>query len=150
MHYQLELEIAAPRGRVVALFLDPDNLQHWQPDLVSFKQIDSGVPRVVGAKSKQIHRMGKREIEIMETITVHSPPEVFAATYEAEGVSNLISNRFTETADGTTRWVLDAQCKFSSLTVKLLAWLMPGMFRKQTRTFMQRFKEFAENSVRQG
>jgi uncharacterized protein YndB with AHSA1/START domain len=150
MRYQLELEIAAPRGRVVALFLDPDNLQQWQPDLVSFEQIGSGAPREVGAKSKQVHRMGKREIEIMETITIHSPPEVFAAIYEAEGVSNLISNRFTETAEGATRWVLDAHCKFSSLMLKLMAWLMPGMFRKQTRTFMQRFKEFAEKSVREG
>ncbi|MDU6832956.1 MAG: hypothetical protein E6417_23360, partial [Bradyrhizobium sp.] len=81
MHYQLELEINAPRERVVELFLDPDNLQHWQPDLVSFEQISSGAPREVGAKSKQVHRMGKREFEMIETITVHRPPEEFAATY---------------------------------------------------------------------
>jgi uncharacterized protein YndB with AHSA1/START domain len=150
MRYQLELEIAAPRGRVVALFLDPDKLKLWQPDLVSFEQIGSGEPRAVGAKSKQIHRMDKREIEIIETITVHSPPEVFAAIYETEGVWNLISNRFTETAEGTTRWVLDSEFKFSSLVVKLMALLMPGMFKKQTRTFIQRLKEYAEKTVREG
>src|SRR5688572_20621412 len=68
MHYRLELEINAPRERVVELFLDPDNLQKWQPDLVSFEQIGSGAPREVGAKSKQVHRMGKREFEMIETI----------------------------------------------------------------------------------
>ena len=150
MHYQLELEINAPRERVVELFLDPDNLQHWQPDLVSFEQISSGAPREVGAKSKQVHRMGKREFETIETITVHRPPEEFAATYEAEGVWNLVSNRLTETTHGTTRWVLNSHCKFSSLVMKLMALLSPGMFKKKTMTFMQRFKEFAEKSVRAG
>jgi uncharacterized protein YndB with AHSA1/START domain len=149
MRYQLELEINAPRGRVVDLFLDPDNLKKWQPDLVSFEQVGSGAPREVGAKSKQVHRMGQREFETIETITVHNPPGEFAATYEAEGIWNLISNRLTETPEGTTRWVLDAHYKFSSLMMKLMALLLPGMFRKQMLTFMQRFKEFAEKSVRE-
>jgi uncharacterized protein YndB with AHSA1/START domain len=150
MRYQLELEIDAPRGRVVELFLDPDNLQQWQPGLVSFEQIGSGAPREVGAKSKQVYRMGKREFATIETITVYNPPEEFAATYEAEGVWNLISNRLTETPEGATRWVLDAHYRFSSLMMKLMALLLPGMFKKQTLTFMQRFKEFAEKSVREG
>jgi uncharacterized protein YndB with AHSA1/START domain len=148
MRYQLEVEINAPRGRVVELFLDPANLQKWQPDLVSFEQIGSGAPREVGAKSKQVQRMGRREFETIETITVYNPPEEFAATYEAEGVWNLISNRLTETPEGTTRWVLDAHHEFSSLMLKLMALLLPGMFRKQTLTFMQRFKDFVEKSVR--
>lgn len=147
MRYQLKTEIDAPRGRVLELFLDPDNLKQWQPDLISFEQIGSGAPRALGSKSKQIHRMGKREIEMIETITVHSPPEEFAATYEAEGVWNLISNRFTETAEGKTWWVLDSHFKFSSLMMRLMAWLLPGMFKKQTHAFMQQFKEFSERSV---
>lgn len=150
MRYQFEIEINAPRERVVELFLDPDNLQKWQPDLVSFEQISPGAPREVGAKTKQVHRMGKREVEMIETITVHRPPEEFAANYEAEGVSNLVSNRLTATTRGTTRWILDSHCKFSGLMMKLMALLLPGMFKKQTLTFMQRFKEFAEKSVREG
>lgn len=150
MHYQLEFEIKAPRGRVVGLFLDPANLQLWQPDLVNIEQIGSGEPRAVGAKSKQIHRMGRREVELLETITVYNPPEQFAATYEGEGVWNLISNRFTESTGGTTRWVLDAECKFSGLMLRLMAWVLPGMIKTQTQTFMQRFKEFAEKSVNDG
>lgn len=150
MRYQLELEIGAPRARVVELFLDPGNLKKWQPDLVSFEQIGPGKPREAGTKSKQVHRMGKREMQLVETITIHNPPEKFAATYEAEGVWNLIGNRMTETSAGTTRWVLDTEYKFSSLMMKFFALLFPGMFKKQTLKFMQRFKEFAEQSVRGG
>jgi hypothetical protein len=85
MRYQLELEIDAPRERVVELFLDPDNLQQWQPDLVSFEQISPGAPREVWAKSKQVHRMGKRELEMIETITVHRPPEEFCRHLRSGG-----------------------------------------------------------------
>ena len=147
MRYRLELEIDAPRERVVKLFLDPDNLQRWQPDLVSFEQLGAGAPRAVGTKSKQVQRMGDREFEMIETITVHNPPGEFAATYEAQGVCNLISNYLTETANDKTRWVLDSRFKFPSLPMKLMALLFPGMFRKQTLTFMQRFKEFAEKTA---
>jgi hypothetical protein len=56
----------------------------------------------------------------------------------------------TVTTEGTTRWVLDSHFKFSGLMMKLMALLLPGMFKKQTLTFMQRFKEFAEKSVREG
>jgi uncharacterized protein YndB with AHSA1/START domain len=150
MRFGLELEIDAPRGRVVELFLDPGNLPKWQCDLISFEQIGPGAPRQVGTKSKLVQRMGKSTFEMTETITVHSPPEEFAAAYEAQGVWNLVTNRFTETAQGKTRWVLDAQFKFPSLMMKLMAFLAPGMFKKQTLTFMQRFKAFAEKSVREG
>jgi hypothetical protein len=94
--------------------------------------------------------MGKRDFEMTETITIHRPPGEFSATYEAQGVSNLISNRFTETAEDKTRWVLDSEFKFSSLLMKLMALFFPGMFRKQTLAFMQRFKTFAEKFAREG
>ena len=148
MHYQHELEINAPRTRVVELFLDPGNLQLWQPDLISFEQMGAGVPREVGTKSKQVQRMGKGAFETIETITVYRPPEEFAAIYEAQGVRNLINNRFSETAGGHTRWVLASRFEFPSLMMRLMAWFFPGMFRKQTLAFMQRFKEFAEKSAR--
>lgn len=92
--------------------------------------------------------MGKRDFPMFETITAYNPPETFAATYEAEGVVNLISNRFTETADGKTRWLLESQFTFRGLMMKVIAFFMPATFRKQTLTFMQRFKEFAEKSIR--
>jgi hypothetical protein len=31
--------------------------------------------------------------------------------------------------------------------VKLIGFLMPGIFKKQTLTFMQRFKDFAEKNA---
>ena len=145
MRYQLELDINAPRERVIGLFLDPDNLAKWQPDLVSFESLSDADPRAVGAKSRQIHRMGKREVEMIETITVHDYPDEFSAAYEADKVWNENANRFVELGDDKTKWIVDSEFKCSGF-VGLLAFLMPGMFRKQTLTFVNRFKEFAENT----
>ena len=146
MRYQLELEIDQPRERVIELFLDSDNLSKWQPSLVSFDHI-SGEPREVGAKSRQVHRMGKRETEMIETITAHDPPEHFSATYEADGIWNLIENRFQDISEHKTHWTLDCEFRCSGFVIRLMTIFAPWMFKRQTSTFMHRFKEFAEQST---
>ena len=40
--------------------------------------------------------MGKREIDMIETITVKNLPKEFSATYEAKGVWNEMKNYFEE------------------------------------------------------
>ena len=144
MRFQLELDIDQPRERVVALFLDPQNLKAWQPDLVSYEQISGNDPNEVGAKSKQVHKMGKQDVEMIQTIMKNDYPEEFSATFEADGVWNLIDNRFLDIGGSKTKWVVDAEFKCSGIVVKLITLFAPGMFKRQTRTFMQRFKDFAE------
>jgi len=145
MKYRLELDIETPRTRVVELFLDPGNLSDWQPDLVSFEPVSGEAPRAVGAVNRQIHKMGRREVVMTETITEHDYPERFSAIYEADKVWNLIENRFTELDAGRTHWVLDCEFKCGGI-VRVMAVLFPGMFRKQTMKFMQMFKGYVENA----
>ena len=66
MKYTTEIEINLPVEKVIELFDNSDNLSKWQPELISFKHL-SGEPGQVGEKSKLRYRMGKREIEMMET-----------------------------------------------------------------------------------
>ncbi len=146
MRYQLELDIDRPRERVVELFLDPDNLTKWQPDLVSVERISGDGPRDVGAKTKQTHKMGGRDVEVIETITAHNYPDEFSATYESDGVWNLIENRLLEAGAERTHWILQSELKCSNFVMRLMTIFLPGMFKRQTLTFMKRFKEFAESS----
>ena len=111
MRFQLSIEIDVPRDLVVALFLDPDNLQEWQPDLVHFEMLDGATERAVGVKSRQIHKSGSQEVEMIETITIHDPPESFAAIYEADGIWNLVANRFLDHEGRKTIWILDFEFK---------------------------------------
>lgn len=142
MTYSEEIVIDLPRGRVVALFDDPDNLPKWQDGLQSFTPLD-GAPGQPGSTSRIRYRMGRREIEMIETITARDLPDRFDATYETDGVWNIVQNRFSETEDGGTRWHIDTEFRCRGF-LRIMATLMPGMFRRQTRKMMQDFKAFAE------
>ena len=143
MRYTVEIEINLPLERVIELFDDPDNLKHWQPGLVSFEPI-SGEPGQPGAKSKLIYKMGKREVEMVETITVRNLPDEFSGTYEAKGVFNVVKNFFSPIDSGKTRYVSQQEFQFKGF-MKLFAWLMPGAFKKESRKHLVLFKEFAES-----
>ena len=144
MRYQIELEIAQPRERVIELFLDPQNLAVWQPGFVSIEQIGDGGPRQVGTKSRQIHKMGRREVEVIETITAHDYPDTFSAVYESQGIWHHIENRFIDVNGQKTKWILDTDFKCTSIVLRLMTAILPGLFKKQMRSFMNSFKEFAE------
>lgn len=142
MKYTNEIEINLPINRVVALFDDPENLKHWQPGLQSFEHV-SGTPGQPGAKSRLKFKMGKREIEMIETITRRNLPEEFAGTYDAKGVHNIVSNRFIPLGENKTKWVTDNEFQFSGF-MKLMGWFMPGAFKKQSQKYLEQFKAFAE------
>lgn len=146
MAYQLELQINLPRTRVVELFLDPENVAKWQTSLVSMEQIE-GIGRELGAKTRQLHRMGNREQWMTETITVFEAPDRFSAVYEGGGVHNLIENRFYEAGNNKTRWVVVSDFSGSNLMMRLMVRFLPGMFKKQTFAFMEMFKAFAEGNA---
>jgi carbon monoxide dehydrogenase subunit G len=142
MKYTSEIIINQPIERVVELFDDPNNLKHWQPGLVSFEAI-SGTPGQAGAKSKLTYNMNGRHIEMIETITVRNLPAEFSGTYEAKGVYNVVKNFFSAVDANTTKIVAENEFRFSGF-MKLLGWLMPGVFRKQSEQYLKDFKAFAE------
>ena len=91
--------------------------------------------------------MGRREIEMIETITERKLPDVFSGTYEAKGVFNLVKNRFIEVSPVKTRWQAEHEFRFSGVMV-IASLFMQKAFRKQSLSFMEQFKEFAENHSR--
>jgi carbon monoxide dehydrogenase subunit G len=142
MKYSNEIEINLPLNKVIELFENPDNMKHWQPGLQSFEHI-SGARGQVGARSRLKYKMGKREIEMVETITKQNLPEVFAATYDAKGVHNLQFNKFIPVSENKTKWVTETEFKFSGF-MKLISFLMPGTFKKQSQKYLDDFKAFSE------
>ena len=143
MRYTIEMEIAQPRATVVALFDDPDNMKRWQPGLVSFEPLD-GEPGTEGARARLRYRMGKREMEMVETITERSLPDELVATYETGNVWNKVRNRFLEAGPETTRWILSTEFRFHGLLMRTMGLLAPWAFKRQSRQFMEQFKTFAE------
>lgn len=144
MKYNVEITINLPRTKVIELFDSTDNLKKWQPGLISFDHV-SGTPGEVGAKSKLHYRMGKRDIEMIETITVKNLPDEFSGTYEAKGVWNEVKNFFYEVDEQTTKWVSENEFRCSGF-MKIFILLMPGSFKKETQKYLEQFKVFAEGN----
>jgi hypothetical protein len=144
MKYSNEIGINLPVNRVVELFDNPENLKLWQPGLISFEHL-SGEPGQVGAKSRLKYKMGKREIEMIETITSRNLPYEFAGTYEAKGVRNTVCNKFVPLSENRTRLISESEFKFRGF-MRIIGLLMPGSFRKQSQKFLEDFKAFAERS----
>ncbi len=143
MKYVCEVSLDLPRDRVIELFDSTENLYKWQPSLQSFDHL-SGEPGHPGAKSKLVYLEGKRRIEMIETITRRNLPDEFSGTYEAKGVKNVVINRFLDES-GKTRWITEQEFQFSGV-MKLIAPFMRGAFPKQTRKFLNQFKDFAESA----
>ena len=144
MKFTVKIKINLARNKVIELFDSTENLKKWQPGLLSFEH-QSGTPGEVGAKSRLQYKTGKREIEMVETITVKNLPDEFSGIYEAKGVWNEVKNYFYEVDKNTTKWVSENEFRCSGF-IKIIAFFMPGSFKKETMKYLEYFKEFSENS----
>ena len=145
MKFNTEVIINLPRKKVVELFNNSDNLKKWQPTLLSFETIE-GLPGEVGAKAKMKYKMGKKEIEMIETITENNLPYEFNATYEAKGVFNIAKNYFVEVDNNTTKYLSEQEFIFKGF-MKIIGFFMPGAFKKESMKYLIQFKDFAEKEA---
>ena len=142
MKYQCEIVVNVPRDKFIELFDNPANMPKWMTGLQTFEPI-SGTPGQPGAKSRLVFLMGKRSMEMIETITKRNLPDEFSGTYDAKGVHNVVINHFHDEGNAT-RWVLETEFAFTGF-MKLMAMFMPGMFKKESMKHMMCFKKFAES-----
>lgn len=91
----------------------------------------SGTPGEAGAKSRLKYKMGKRDIEMVETIIKRDLPEEFSGTCETEGGWNEVRNLFSEISESKTRWTSHVEFKLSGI-MKVMSILMPCSFKKQS------------------
>lgn len=143
MKYTVFTDINLPRDRVVELMDNPDNMSKWMDGLQSFEHL-SGDPGKPGAKTKMFFQMGKRKIEMIETILENNLPEEISMTFDADKVHNIIRNRFEQLPNGNTRYYTDQTFEFKGF-MKLFGFFMPGAFKKQSQKYLEDFKAFAES-----
>jgi hypothetical protein len=146
MKYTTEVTINLPREEVIKKLDNAENMKHWQRGLLGYELLE-GTPGAPGAKMKLEYKMGKREMSMTETITKNEFPSEFHANYDAKGVHNIQKNYFHEVDGSTTKWVSESEFQFAGFGMKLLGWLMPGAFKKQSQKYLNDFKAFAENGT---
>ena len=145
MIYTVAIDLSLPRDKVVELFDNPENMPEWQDSLVSYEHL-TGVPGQEGATARLVHKFGNRKVEMMETVASRNMPDEFTGVYEARGAWNRVLNRFIELGPNQTRWIFESEFRCSGF-LKIMTFLMPGMFKKASLKDMRQFKKFAENRV---
>ena len=146
MKYTIETIIDLPLQDVINKLDSIENLRHWQRGLEKVEHI-SGTPGKVGAKMKLSYKFGKREMDLVETIIKREFPHEFHATYDTKGIHNIQKNFFEETPEGQTKWISKSEFIPSSFMLRVMAFLMPGAFKKQSRKYLEDFKNFAEKDI---
>jgi len=146
MKYITEIIIHLPLSEFVKKLDNPDNLKHWQKDLISYKQL-AGNPGEEGAQMELIYKMGKREVILIETILKRNMPHEFHATYDAKDVYNTQKNYFKAIDENTTKWISESEFQFNGLFMKLMGFFLPAMFKKQSLKYLKDFKAFAEDGT---
>ena len=148
MKYTCEVLIDKPRKEVVEKLDNPENMKFWQKGLESFEHLN-GEPGKPGAESKLVYQMGKRRIEMIETITFNNLPEEMHLNYMTNGVANIQKNYFKDEGQ-KTRWISESVFKFTGF-MKLMSFFMgTGAFKKQSQVYLDDFKAFVEGNPRHG
>ena len=142
MKYSCEIIIDKPIQEVVAKFDNIDNMKEWMNGFQSYEHL-SGELGEVGSTAKMTFLMGKREIEMIETITVKNLPTEFSGTYDANGVHNIVKNFFTVIDENKTLYKTDQEFQFTGF-MKLIGFLFPSAFKKQSKKYLIDFKAFVE------
>ncbi len=146
MKYSIEIVINIAHEEFITKFDKVENMKYWQRGLVGYEVLN-GIPGEKGTTMKLDYKMGKREISMVETIIERNFPDTFHATYNTKGVYNIQKNYFYKIDEQTTKWVSESEFQFSGIMMKLMAWIMPDIFKKQSMKYLIDFKNFAEKGI---
>ena len=145
MKYTIEITIENPIDEVIEKFNIQDNLAKWQPGLMSIEHLE-GTPREIGAKQRMNYMMGKRKVEMIETIKVNELPREFTTIYDSGKVWNENKNFFRPNESGGTIYATENKFQLKGM-IKVMGWVMPNMFKKESLKYMNYFKDFVENGT---
>lgn len=144
MKFRLELTINRPRAEVWTIFMNPENLNKWQPTLIKTEPL-SGTPGQPGTVTKLTYEENGREFSLTEKILLREEPDRIDQLYENQFSENITRNTFTGENENQTLWIVENEFKFKTLIMRVLGPLMKKNFIARTQKDMDRFKELAES-----
>ncbi len=144
MKYINEVKINLPVDQLIKLFDSAENMYEWMDGLERHEMV-SGVPGEPGSKMKMYFKSGKTEFEMLETIIEKNLPKIFSAKYETKYATNIVRNSFEALSSDITMMTSETEVNPHSFIVRLMSWLLPASFKKQSQVYLDNFKRFAES-----
>ncbi|MEL6536019.1 MAG: SRPBCC family protein [Bacteroidota bacterium] len=145
MRYTTVVEINCPIDQVVEFFDSQENYPHWMEGLVRHTVV-SGTFGQPGTKSELEFQLGKRGFKMTEQVLERNFPAEYLVRYQTPGVENLVKSKFQSTPEGKTKYLSENEFQFKGF-MKIIAWLMPGSFKKQSLKYQTDFKQFVERNT---
>ena len=145
LSYITEVEINSNIDHVIELFDDADNLKEYFPEMKE-RELISGIDKEVGATYKIVATTTEgsdKRMEMMETIIKRDLPNELSSLYTANGVENIVRNKFISISDDKTKVVNESEFLFNGY-MKIFSKFFPSIFKNQTSLYMNNFKDFAE------
>ncbi|MEM8510208.1 MAG: SRPBCC family protein [Bacteroidota bacterium] len=142
MQYTIETIIEKSLEEVLEQFHTPSNYMKWMPGITSYRKI-SDHQREAGSKSIFEFTMNGKDFTIEETIVKNDMREIIAE-YISSGTLNVQTTVFSKIDQDKTRYSVNEAFKLKGF-MKVIGLLMPGSFKKQTKKFVEAFKNFVEN-----
>lgn len=146
MKYTSQIIIEVPLEHFIKKFDSHENMKHWQRGLESFEHV-TGDPGEIGAKMKLNYNFGKRKIILLETITESQLPKELHMHYDTKGMHNIQQNYFEQTPEGFTKWVCKSEFIPTNFFMHFMMVLAPNSLKKQSITYLNDFKNFAEKGI---
>ncbi|MEL6811084.1 MAG: SRPBCC family protein [Bacteroidota bacterium] len=144
MKFTCTIEINKPKETVAKLFADPTLLKEYQDGFIS-KELLEGTMGQDGAVSLLKYQHGKGIMELTETIQQNNLPDSFLGHYHHKHMDNTMNCRFISVDSNKTRYESEIEyTAFRGFIPKAMAFLFPGMFKKQVQKWLVNFKEFVE------
>ncbi|MEL4503437.1 SRPBCC family protein [Luteococcus sp. H138] len=142
MQYTCEVEIAAPRARVLALMTDPERAAEWQPGLERHVTLQG--ERGSAGSVNELHFANTPGdgvmIEKIERIT----DDALDVVYLLGPVRNVAHHGFTELPDGGTRWSAEHIFHLPPGMLEGLGEQGQAAFRQNTQRSMETFQAWCE------
>lgn len=144
MKYTNEITLNLPAKKAADLFVEAENFSKWQPGFIKYENV-SGEHGEPGSVTKLWFKMGKREMIMTEKTISNNLPESIVFEYSTKSVRNIVETHFKAIEGNKTKCITENEFNFGGV-MKLMGWLMPGAFKKQTQKYMEEFKAFAEKA----
>ncbi|MEZ4943103.1 MAG: SRPBCC family protein [Saprospiraceae bacterium] len=142
MKYSLSNTINKPLELVVEKFKEPEGAKHWMEGLQKIEPV-SGRPGQVGAKTNFYFLYKNKEMKIEETILEQNLPRQIKFAYQSPMGYNEVELLFEKLSANSVKQTNNSYFELNGF-MKIMGFLMKGMFKKQSMTYMEAFKKYVE------
>jgi uncharacterized membrane protein len=144
MKYTNKVIINSPIDIVISLWSDPKNYPKWQSGFIKKVPL-TGNPNEKGSKSEIYLNHNNKEMKLIETVIESNLPKEKMVLVEHEHMINTMKSVFVDLGGGQTEYLSEIEyVEFKTFLPKVVAYLFPGMFRKQSQQWLDQFKVFVE------